>query len=59
MVKFDREGALVERSPGEERVLAKGNSVERDFDKAGAPVREKTPVRRRPDEKEVPAERAR
>ena len=49
----------MERSPGEERVLAKGNSVERDFDKAGAPVREKTPVRRRPDEKEVPAERAR
>ena len=41
----------MERSPGEERVLAKGNSVERDFDKAGAPVREKAPARRGPGEK--------
>ena len=44
----------MERSPGEERVLAKGNSVERDFDKAGAPVREKASVRGRPDEKGGP-----
>ena len=59
LVKFDRKGVPVERSPGRKGGLARDNSVEVDLGKSRVPVREKTPARGRPDEKEVPAEGAR